>query len=102
MGVVNAAVVGMGVLIAGVNVMGVWWAGLEGMGPHRLGASPTRVHQHQDAGPPAGEVAPSPTVADQVTFPTREEALQKASELGCRGVHRMGPLWMPCDQHPTP
>jgi hypothetical protein len=27
-------------------------------------------------------------------------ALQKAKALGCHGVHAMGSLWMPCEQHP--
>ena len=93
MGVINASVVGMGVLIAGVNVMGVWWVGMEGMGPYRLGSPSGQVHQHhsRDHGQ-----------QNLYAYPSREEALSKAKELGCDGVHAMGSLWMPCQDHPTP
>lgn len=100
MGVLNAAAVGMGVLIAGVNVMGVWWVGLEGMGPFRLGARAALVHsQHGHARPATGAGA---LVPDLQTYPSRELAAQKARELGCVGAHRMGNLWMPCEEHPHP
>ncbi|MBM5802086.1 MAG: hypothetical protein FJ077_14960 [Cyanobacteria bacterium K_DeepCast_35m_m2_023] len=82
MGVINAAVVGMGVLVMGVNVMGVWWGGYSGMGPHRLGGEPTVVPAQQ-----------------RFAYPSRQEALDQARRLGCRGVHAMGNLWMPCDHH---
>ena len=93
MGVINASVVGMGVLIAGVNVMGVWWVGLEGMGPYRLGGSAGRVHHHHEhqGGRP-----------NLYVYPSKQVALQKAKELGCEGVHAMGSLWMPCQEHPGP
>ena len=93
MGVINASVVGMGVLIAGVNVMGVWWVGLEGMGPYRLGGAAGRVHHHHEhqGGKP-----------NLYAYPSKQVALQKAKELGCEGVHAMGSLWMPCQEHPQP
>ncbi len=92
MGVVNASVVGMGILIAGVNVMGVWWVGMEGMGPYRLGSPSGQVHHHDH----------SPGQQNLYAYPSREEALRKAKELGCDGAHAMGSLWMPCQEHPTP
>ncbi|MCP9841626.1 hypothetical protein KBY93_13425 [Synechococcus sp. J7-Johnson] len=91
MGVINATVVGMGVLVAGVNVMGVWWAGLEGMGPYRLGEEAAQVHHHHGQGN-----------RNLYAYPSREQALRKARELGCQGVHPMGSLWMPCEVHPAP
>lgn len=98
MGVVNLAVVGMGVLVAGVNVMGVWWTGLEGMGPYRLGGPSFngQVHQQHAGGPP------STPPSHRFAYPSRDEALREARRLGCSGVHRMGSLWMPCHDHPTP
>lgn len=78
MGVINAAVVGMGVLVAGVHTMGVWTAGPAAM--------------HHQATPAAA--------ANTMAYRTREEALQRARELNCRGAHRMGDLWMPCATHP--
>jgi hypothetical protein len=91
MGVINASVVGMGILIAGVNVMGVWWVGMEGMGPYRLGSPSGQVHHHRDHGQ-----------QNLYAYPSREQALSKAKELGCDGVHAMGSLWMPCEDHPSP
>ncbi|MEB3331959.1 MAG: hypothetical protein VKI83_05655 [Synechococcaceae cyanobacterium] len=91
MGLVNACAVGMGLLVAGINVMGVWWVGMEGMGPFRLGG-PTAALHHQ---------AP-PLPANNLAYPSREEALRRAKQLGCRGVHPMGSLWMPCEHHPEP
>jgi len=93
MGLFNASVVGMGVLIAGVNVMGVWWVGMEGMGPYRLGGEVGRVHHHQahQGGRP-----------NLYAYPSKQVALEKAKELGCSGVHAMGSLWMPCQDHPGP
>ncbi len=95
MGVINASVVGMGILIAGVNVMGVWWVGMDGMGPYRLGSPSGQVHHQHDHG--QGQAQPN-----LYAYPSREEALRKAKELGCEGAHAMGSLWMPCEDHPTP
>ena len=92
MGVINLSVVGMGVLIAGVNVMGVWWTGVEGMGPYRFGPGAARVHHPQ----------PHPDGGSVFAYPSRQVAVEKARELGCEGVHRMGSYWMPCAEHPKP
>lgn len=93
MGVLNLCVVGMGVLVTGMNVMGVWWVGLDGMGPKRLGGSPEALHQHH--APSA-----SPAAATLLAYPSRQEALQRAKQLGCEGAHAMGSRWMPCAEHP--
>lgn len=93
MGLINACVVGMGVLVAGVNVMGIWWAGPEGMGPYRLESSPAHEQQRQ---------SDEPTSPVPHTFASKAEALQKAQELGCEGVHRTGSLWIPCEHLPEP
>ncbi|MBM5823628.1 MAG: hypothetical protein FJ082_14590 [Cyanobacteria bacterium K_Offshore_surface_m2_011] len=97
MGVINASVVGMGILIAGVNVMGVWWVGMEGMGPYRLGSPSGQVHHHHNHGQNHGHGQ-----QNLYAYPSREEALTKAKELGCEGAHAMGSLWMPCAEHPEP
>jgi hypothetical protein len=81
MGVVNACVVGMGVLVAGVHAMVIWQLPL-------LGRQPS-AHQHHSA-PPAALMA----------YPSQQEALEKAKELGCIGAHAMGSRWMPCAEHP--
>jgi hypothetical protein len=84
MGVLNACVVGMGVLVAGVHVMGVWTLGT----PFGVG------HPHH-------QMAPGASGRNLHAYPSRELALERARELGCEGVHRMGSLWMPCAVHPV-
>lgn len=82
MGLLNATVVGMGVVVMGVNVMGVWWGGLSGMGPYRWGRTATTAVQQE-----------------RLAYPSREQALQQAQQLGCSGAHAMGSFWMPCEHH---
>ena len=92
MGLINVCAVGMGLLVAGVNVMGIWWVGFEGMGLYRLGTGAIQQqHQHHQ-----------PSGSNLYAYPSKAVALQKAKELGCEGVHAMGSLWMPCEQHPAP
>jgi hypothetical protein len=81
MGVINACVVGMGVVVAGMNAMGIW------------SISPGGSHRH-----PLGAAAQAPAIT---AYPSRDEALEKARALGCSGAHAMGPLWMPCAEHPA-
>ena len=35
----------------------------------------------------------------QAMFMTREEAEVAAPEFGCKGAHKMGDMWMVCEQH---
>ncbi|MEB3256733.1 MAG: hypothetical protein VKN83_00290 [Cyanobacteriota bacterium] len=99
MGLVNLCVVGMGVLVAGVNVMGVWWAGVEGMGVKRLAGGPAQGHHSRTH--PHSHGLSTPAASDNFyAYPSKAEALDKASELGCTGAHAMGKLWMPCEAHP--
>ena len=79
MGVLNACVVGMGVLVAGMNAMGIWTF------------SPSNSHQHHSS---------RPVQENLLAYPSKVLALEKAQELGCKGVHAMGSLWMPCANHP--
>lgn len=79
MGVINACVVGMGVLVAGMNAMGIWTF------------SPSNSHQHHSN---------RPVQENLMAYPSKVLALEKAQELGCKGVHAMGSLWMPCAEHP--
>ena len=32
-------------------------------------------------------------------FETEEEAKQAAKDFNCRGAHKMGTKWMPCEKH---
>jgi hypothetical protein len=100
MGLVNLCVVGMGVLVAGVNVMGVWWVGVEGMGLRRL-AGPPDVRSHALGHGHGYGLASGTEPRNLFAYASRAEALRKARELGCTGVHAMGSLWMPCAAHPS-
>ena len=77
MGVVNACVVGMGVAVAGLHAMGIWTL------------TPGPGHQLHSSG----------AMQQQLAYPSKQVALQKARQLGCEGVHAMGDLWMPCSEH---
>ena len=44
----------------------------------------------------SGTGAPQPK---QAMFPTREEAEAAAEGFGCEGAHKMGDMWMVCEQH---
>ena len=89
MGAVNACVDGLGILVPGVNVMGVWWVGMDGMGPKRLGI-PSAIHSHQHNASQGQNL---------YAYSSKQVALVKAAELGCKVVIAMGSLWMPCEQH---
>ncbi|MEB3318079.1 MAG: hypothetical protein VKO39_08065 [Cyanobacteriota bacterium] len=93
MGVLNACVVGMGVLVAAVHGMGIWSVGVDGQGLRRIGvAGHASMPHHSTAAPPPKSMLSG--------YPSRQQALDKARELGCEGVHAMGSLWMPCASHP--
>ena len=81
MGIINACVVGMGVLMAGINVMGIWTF------------SPSNSRQHHSS---------RPVQENFMAYPSKVLALEKAQELGCKGVHAMGSLWMPCAEYAHP
>jgi hypothetical protein len=83
MGVVSIGVVPMGVLSLGVVGMGVVNACVVGMGVLVAGVHAMGIWQ-------------LPLLA----YPSQQEALEKAKELGCIGAHAMGSRWMPCAEHP--
>ena len=77
MGVISGSIVGMGLLAVGVNTMGVVTAGPMSMGLIQLAGTNPR----------------------SLAYPTQAEALEQARKIGCKGVHRMGNYWMPCEEH---
>jgi len=81
MGIINACVVGMGVLMAGINVMGIWTF------------SPSNSRQHHSS---------RPVQENFMAYPSKVLALEKSQELGCKGVHAMGSLWIPCAEYAHP
>ena len=83
MGVINASIVGMGVFSAGITTMGlkVWTP----IGPN--------IEQStiQNNSPDSMNIF--------FAYPTKAKAIEEAKKLGCKGVHKMGDLWMPCATH---
>jgi len=87
MGIVNLSIVGMGIISSGITTMGVWEY------------SPRyRNHNHHNS-----EVLESPGVRDSLNrkmlFKTKREAEESSKNFNCKGAHRMGEFWMPCDKH---
>ena len=37
--------------------------------------------------------------ATQALFETKAEAEKAAKKMNCKGAHKMGNLWMPCNSH---
>jgi len=98
MGVINLSVVGMGLLAVGVNTMGVWTAGPLSMGLVRLDQPQGADSAHQHHRHHGDQRTDNPAL---MAYPSREQAEKEAEKLGCTGVHAMGKLWMPCNEHPT-
>ena len=79
-GVLSLGVVGMGVVVAGLNAMGIWSFG------------PGTSHQHHSSRAPQEQL---------MAYQSKQVALEKAGQLGCKGVHAVGSMWMPCSEHST-
>ena len=82
MGVINASIVGMGVFSAGITTMGlkVWTP----IGPNI--EQSTKQNNSSDS-------------MNIYAYPTKAKAIEEAKKLGCKGIHKMGDLWMPCATH---
>ena len=87
MGIVNLSIVGMGIISSGITTMGVWEYSPRG-GNH--------IHNLKDK-----SLINSNTNSKQrkMLFKTRTEAENMAKTLGCKGAHKMGDKWMPCNSH---
>ena len=88
MGIVNISIVGMGIISSGITTMGVWEY------------SPkyhNHNHQHHN------EILENPrdrsSIENNMLFKTKKEAENAAKDFNCKGAHRMGGFWMPCETH---
>ena len=88
MGIINLSIVGMGIISSGITTMGVWEYS------PRLGS-----HNHDSHNKDSYENQKIKAEDKQMLFRTKKEAEQKAKFLNCKGAHKMGNLWMPCDTH---
>ena len=91
MGVVSIGVVAMGVINASIVGMGIFSAGITTMGLKVWSPGPS-LEQSINNGS-------SPSSKNIFSYPSKAQAEKESKKLGCKGVHKMGDLWMPCATH---
>ena len=85
MGIINLSIVGMGIISSGITTMGVWeYSPRKGIHDHKL--DDTSLIKSK-----------SNSKQRSILFKTRTEAENMAKSLGCKGAHKMGDKWMPCN-----
>ena len=87
MGIINLSIVGMGIISSGITTMGVWEYS-PGAGSHN--------HKSEDKFLNKSKLNSNPK---KMLFETRKEAENMGKNLNCKGAHKMGEMWMPCDSH---
>ena len=85
MGIINLSIVGMGIISSGITTMGVWEY------------SP-KSHNHKDKVFLEKKID-NKSNPNMMLFKDKKEAEEMAKVLNCEGVHKMGNLWMPCNNH---
>ena len=87
MGIINLSIVGMGIISSGITTMGVWEY------------SP-RIDSHNHNSEDKSLInRESNSNKRSLLFKTRAEAENMAKTLNCKGAHKMGDKWMPCNFH---
>ena len=87
MGIVNLSIVGMGIISSGITTMGVWEYSPKGA---------THNHESDIKSLIKNE---SNSKQRSLLFKTRAEAENMSKKLNCKGAHKMGDKWMPCNSH---
>ena len=102
MGIVTIGIVPMGVVSLGVVAMGVINASIVGMGVFSAGITTMGLKVWTPIGPNIEQSIKqnnSPDSMNIYAYPTKAKAIEEAKKLGCKGIHKMGDLWMPCATH---
>ena len=86
MGIVNISIVGMGIISSGIITMGL----LE-YSP-RLGSS---GHNHNSL----IKEKKNSQLNELMLFRSKDAAEKMAEKINCKGSHKMGNLWAPCNEH---
>ena len=86
MGIVNLSIVGMGIISSGITTMGVWE-----YSPRKQSS----LHQHKSF----SEENKNNLGRKNMLFSTKEEAEKMAEQFNCKGSHKMGNAWMPCNSN---
>ena len=87
MGIINLSIVGMGIISSGITTMGVWEY------------SPRRWSHNHNLMDKSLIKRESNSKQKIMIFKTKAEAENMAISLGCKGAHKMGDKWMPCNSH---
>ena len=102
MGIVTIGIVPMGVVSLGVVAMGVINASIVGMGVFSAGVTTMGLKVWTPVGPKIEQSTKKTNSSDSINiyaYPTKAKAIEEAKKLGCKGIHKMGDLWMPCATH---
>ena len=102
MGIVTIGIVPMGVVSFGVVAMGVINASIVGMGVFSAGVTTMGLKVWTPVGPKIEQSTKQNKSSDSMNiyaYPTKAKAIEEAKKLGCKGIHKMGDLWMPCATH---
>ena len=89
MGIINISIVGMGIISSGITTMGVW---------EYSPKSFNHNHNHKNKIILEKE-ADTSLINNNLLFKNKNEAEKMSKILNCEGVHKMGNLWMPCNDH---
>ncbi len=87
MGIINLSIVGMGIISSGITTMGV------------LEYSPKRGNHNHNLEDKSLINSELNSKQRNLLFKTRAEAENMAKTLNCKGAHKMGDKWMPCNYH---
>ena len=87
MGIINLSIVGMGIISSGITTMGVWEYSPKGGVHNHKSEDNSIINREFDS------------EHGSMFFKTRVEAENKAKTLNCKGSHKMGDKWMPCNSH---
>ena len=83
MGIVNLSIVGMGIISSGITTMGVW--------EYSPRSESSGHHTHSSS------KNTKSLTKEKMLFENKEEAEKMAKKINCKGAHKMGSLWMPCN-----
>ena len=102
MGIISIGIVPMGIVSLGVVAMGVVNASIVGMGIFSAGITTMGLKVWSPVGPTQEQSVTrnsSLNSGNIFAYTSKAEAELEARKLGCKGVHKMGDLWMPCATH---
>ena len=88
MGIINLSIVGMGIISSGITTMGVWEYSPKSFDHNH--------HKHKNF---SEKEKQNTSFNDMMLFKDKNEAEKMGKILNCKGVHKMGEFWMPCNNH---